>query len=75
MMNMKVNNVLNQLRQKQPQQYQVLQQMIQSNGNPMNLLKQVVGGYTPEQLQNFYTTAQRMGVPNDILSQIQNQLK
>ena len=53
MMNMKVNNVLNQLRQKQPQQYQVLQQMIQSNGNPMNLLKQVVGGYSPEQLQNF----------------------
>ena len=75
MMNMKVNNVLTQLRQRQPQQYQVLQQMIQSKGNPMDLLKQVVGNYTPEQLQNFYITAQRMGVPNDVLSQIQNQLK
>lgn len=41
----------------------------------MDLLKQVVGGYTPEQLQNFYTAAQKMGVPNDVLSQVQNQLK
>ena len=75
MRNMQVNNVLNQLRMRQPQQYQVIQQMIQNNGNPMDLLKQVVGGYSPEQLQNFYTTAQKIGFPNDVLSQIQNQLK
>lgn len=75
MKNIQVNNVLNQLRMRQPQQYQLIQQMVQNKGNPMDLLKQVVGGYTPEQLQNFYTTAQKMGVPNDVLSQVQNQLK
>ncbi len=75
MKNIQVNNIMNQLRQRQPQQYQMIQQMIQNNGNPIDLLKQVIGNYSPEQLENFYTTAQKMGFPNDVLSQIQNQLK
>ena len=73
--NMRVNNVLNQLKQKNPQMFQVIEQAKQNQSNPMDLLKQVVGNYTPEQMKNFYNTAQMMGCPNDILSQIQNELK
>lgn len=41
----------------------------------MDLLKQITGNYSPQQLQNFYITAQRMGFPNEILTQIQNQMR
>ena len=54
--------------------FQFLEQARQNQSSPMDLLKQVTGNYTPQQLQNFYITAQRMGFPNDVLSEVQNQL-
>ena len=73
-MNMKVNNLLNQLKIRNPQMFQIIEQASQNQSNPMDLLKQVTGNYTPEQMKNFYNVAQYMGCPNDILNQIQNQL-
>jgi len=55
--------------------FQIIEQASQNQSNPMDLLKQVVGKYTPEQMKNFYSVAQYMGCPNDILKQIQNELK
>ena len=73
-MNMKVNNLLNQLKVRNPQMFQVIEKASQNQSNPMDLLKQVTGNYTPEQMKNFYSVAQYMGCPNDILNQIQSQL-
>lgn len=55
--------------------FQVIQQASQNQSNPMGLLKQVTGNYTPEQMQNFYRMAQYMGFPNEVLSQVQNEMK
>ena len=67
--------LISQLKQRQPQMFQFLEQARQNQSSPMDLLKQVTGNYTPQQLQNFYITAQRMGFPDDVLTEIQNQMK
>jgi len=55
--------------------FQMLEQVKQNQSNPLDLLKQVTGNYTPQQLQNFYATAQNMGFPQEVLTEIQNQMK
>lgn len=54
--------------------FQMLNQVNQNQGNAMGLLKQTIGNYSPEQLQNYYKIAQQMGFPNEVLSEVQNQL-
>ena len=54
--------------------YQMLEQANRNQSNPMDLLKQVTGNYSSEQMKNFYMVAQQMGFPNDILSEIQKQM-
>ena len=67
--------LMSQLKQRQPQMFQFLEQARQNQSNPMDLLKQITGNYSPQQLQNFYITAQRIGFPNEVLTEIQNQMK
>ena len=55
--------------------YQMVDQLRRNQGNPLELLKQVTSNYTPEQMQNFYATAQQMGFPNEFLNEIQNNIK
>lgn len=52
--------------------YQVINQARQNNSNPMDMLKQVTSGYTPEQMNNLFARAKQMGVPDSVLNQIQN---
>ncbi len=54
--------------------YQMLSQVNQNQGDYMGLLKQTIGNYTPEQLQNYYSIAQQMGFPKEVLSEVQNQM-
>lgn len=54
--------------------FQMLNQVSQNRGDYMGLLKQTIGNYTPEQLQNYYSVAQQMGFPKEVLSEVQNQM-
>ena len=54
--------------------FQMLNQVNQNQGDYMGLLKQTIGNYTPQQMQNYYSIAQQMGFPNEVLSAVQNQL-
>lgn len=54
--------------------FQMLNQVSQNQGDYMGLLKQTIGNYTPEQLQNYYSIAQQMGFPKEVLSEVQNQM-
>ena len=45
---------------------------LNSGGNPMMFLKQLLGNKTPEQLNAFFTQAKNLGYPDDLLVQIQN---
>ena len=50
----------------------MVNQMINSNGNPMPLIQQFMGNANPEIKQGVLQRAKALGVPDNILSQIQN---
>lgn len=65
---------MNQLQQRNPQMFQVLNQIRTNNGNPMQLFKQITGKYTPEQMNNLFSKAQQMGVPKEVLDNLKKDI-
>ena len=65
--------LMGQLKIKNPQMYQMLNQGMQNNVNPMELFNQVTKGYSKEQMDNLINQAKSMGFPTEILDQVQNQ--
>lgn len=62
---------MNQLKAKNPQMYQMINQR---KNNPVELLKDTIGRYTPEQREAFFNQAKMMGFPDNVLQEIQKQL-
>lgn len=50
-----------------------IQEMIKSNGNPMELFKQVTKSYTPDKMNSFINQARQMGFSEDLLKQVSTQ--
>ena len=50
--------------------FQVVEQARNNNSNPMDLLKQVTNGYTPEQISNLFARAKQIGVPDNVLEKM-----
>ena len=47
--------------------------MMMTNGtDPKSVVKQIMGNQSPEQVSNVLTMAKQYGVPDEILSQLQN---
>ena len=63
---------MSQLQQKNPQGHQIIQNLINNNGNPQQLLQQIMSNVTPEQRTNLLNQAKTYGVPNNVLSMVQN---
>ncbi len=63
---------MHQLQAKSPQGFQVVQKLMNSNGNPEPLITQLMGNATPEQKQSILKQAKQYGVPDNILAKIQN---
>ncbi len=57
---------------KMPQNFQIAQNLMQNNGNPQGLVKQIMGNINPEQKQNLLNQMKQYGCPDNILSQLQN---
>lgn len=51
-----------------PQIFRQLEEIRKNNGNPEELLKQVTGNYTPEQIQQFQKFVNGFGISNEQLS-------
>lgn len=66
---------MNQLQAKNPQGFQVLNQMMNNGGNPKQILQQMMGNTNSQQLQGIMQQAKQFGVPDNILSQLQNMQK
>lgn len=45
------------------------QEIRKSNGNPQELLHEITGKYTPEQMQKFAQFANNFGISNEQLTQ------
>ena len=63
---------MSQLKARNPQMYQTINQARNSGANPQDFVKQMTQNATPEQMQGVLTQAQQFGVPRDILAQVQN---
>ena len=51
-----------------PQVYQQYQDLKKSNGNPQEMINNIVGKYTPEQKANFMKYANGFGISNEQLT-------
>ena len=52
--------------------FQQIENLRKSNGNPMEMFKQVTSKFSPEQVNNFYENAKQFGIPEDVIKQAQN---
>lgn len=65
---------MNQLQQRNPQMYQVVNQLRNNNGDPTKLFKQITNNYTPEQMDNLFNRAQQMGIPAEVLNNLKKDI-
>lgn len=63
---------MGQLQSRNPKMFQMITQAQNSGANPQDFMKQIMGRATPEQMQNVLNQAKNMGVPPEILNQVQN---
>lgn len=75
MQNQLIAMMMNQLKMKQPQMFQLVEQARKNNNNPMELLKQVTQNYTPEQINGLFERAKQFGVPDKVLQEAQAEIK
>ena len=57
---------------KMPKNFQVAQNLMQSNGNPEKIVNQIMGNMNSEQKQELLSKAKQYGCPDNILAQLQN---
>lgn len=50
----------------------MINQMMNNGGNPQVLIRQFINKATPQQIQGIMQQAKQFGVPDNILSQLQN---
>ena len=72
MQNQLITMMMNQLKMKQPQMFQLIEQARKNQSNPMEMFKDVTKNYTPEQMDNLINRARQFGIPEEVLQQIQN---
>ena len=57
---------------KMPKNFQLVNNLMQNNGNPQELVNQIMGNISPEQKQNLLNQCKSYGMPEQLLSQLQN---
>lgn len=67
--------LMSQLQAKNPQAFQIINNAKNSGANPQEFMKQMMNGVSPEQMQNILSQAKNMGVPDEVLKQVQNMNK
>ena len=70
--NLILTMLFNQLQMSNPQMYQQISQLQRNNANPQELIKQAMENASPQQIQYVLGQAKQLGVPENILAQIQN---
>jgi cytochrome c553 len=60
------------LQGKNPQAYQQISNAMQNGANPQQFMQQFMGNTSPQQMQNILNQARQLGVPNNVLQQVQN---
>ena len=69
---MLIQTMMSQLRSVNPQMYQSINQAMNNGVNPKEFMKQFSQNATPEQMQEVLVKSRQLGVPDDVLRQVQN---
>lgn len=64
-----------QYKSKYPQVFSNFESLKSGNADPMSILEQITGKFSPGQMQGFMQAAKSFGVPDEVLSQLQNGIK
>lgn len=75
MKNQIITMLTNQLMNANPQMYQFIEQARKNNGDPIQIFNQITSNFTPEQMSGLLGRARQMGIPNEVLNNIQNGIK
>ena len=67
-----IQTMMGQMKVKMPKNFQVVQNLMQNNGNPQDLVNQIFGSISPEQKQNLLNQCKSYGMPEQLLSKLQN---
>ena len=67
-MQLLLNQLQTQLKAKNPQVFQQFQNLQKNKGNPQEILKEMTGGYTPEQMQSFKKFVNGFGITDEQLN-------
>ena len=57
---------------KMPQNFQTINALMQGKNNPQDLVNQIFGSINPEQKQNLLNQCKAYGMPEELLSKLQN---
>lgn len=63
---------MSRLQAQNPQQANQLKQMMSNGSNPQDILKQIMTNSNSSQVEQILNMGKQMGVPDDVLNQIQN---
>lgn len=67
-----IQTLMSQMKVKNPQGYQLVNNLMQNNGNPETMIQQMFKNSTTEQRQKILNQAKNYGVPTEILAKLQN---
>ena len=71
-MNPLMQMLMSRLQSQSPQGYKMINEAMQNNGNPQAIVHQMMSNATPEQKENLFKQCKQYGVPDGLLSQLQN---
>ena len=71
-MNFNMGTLMNMLKQKNPQGYNMINQRRQNGANPNAMLNQIMRNMQPQQRQQLLQNAKQYGAPDNVLSRFQN---
>ena len=69
-MQLLMNQLQNQMKIRNPQMFQQFQNLTKNQNNPQEVLNNMIGKYTPEQMQQFRQFANGFGISNDQLDNL-----
>ena len=70
MQNQIMSMLMNQLKARNPQMFNLLNQAQKNKSNPQELFKEVTKGYKPEQMEKIFNQAKQFGVSDDVINQL-----
>lgn len=70
MKNQAMQMMLNQLRMRNPQAFQMINKAMSNNSNPMDMLKQVTSNYDDKTKELFMKRAEGVGFPKEYLDEL-----